>query len=151
MRMRTLLVVVVVLAVLAFVAINWAALAAPTTLSLAVTTFEAPIGLVMTGILGLVVLAFALYMVAWQSAILLESRRQAKELNAQRALADQAEASRFTELRSVMRDELARLGDRIAQTQEQLRGEIHDSANSLAATIAEMDDRLQGRGPGGAS
>lgn len=142
MRVRTLLVVLVVLLLAAFAAVNWSAFIAPTRLSLVVTSFDAPIGLVMLALLVLLVLAFAVHMALWQGAILLESRRHAKELQAQRALADQAEASRLTELRSLVHDEIGRLADRIAKSQDDLRTEIRDNANSLAATIAEIDDRL---------
>jgi uncharacterized integral membrane protein len=143
MRMRTLLLVLVLLSIGVFVSVNWAAVTAPTRLSLLVTTFEAPIGLLMLDLVVLVVLTFGVYLVVWQSAMLLESRRQTKELQAQRTLADQAEASRFTELRDIVHDELKGLANRMAQMQDALRTEIRDNANSLTATIAELDDRMQ--------
>jgi uncharacterized protein HemX len=144
MRIRTLLLLLVLLATAAFVIVNWTAVATPTRLRLLVTTVEAPIGLVMLTLVILVVLAFGTYVLVWQSAMMVESRRQTKELQLQRNLADQAEASRFTELRSVLHDELETLANRIAQMQEALRTEIRDNANSLSATIAELDDRMQG-------
>ena len=143
MRMRTLFFALVLLSVAVFVAVNWSAFTAPTRLSLLVTTFEAPIGLLMLGLVILVVLTFGVYLVVWQSAMLLESRRQTKELQAQRTLADQAEASRFTELRDIVHDELEGLANRMTQMQDALRTEIRDNANSLTATIAELDDRMQ--------
>ena len=143
MRTRTLLVVLVLLLIAAFVAINWSVFTASAKFSLVFTTVDASIGVAMFGILSLIVLALGAYVVVWRSAILLESRRQAKELVAQRTLADQAEASRFTELRVVVHDEFERLADRIAQMQDAFRVEIHDNANSLAATIGELDDRIQ--------
>jgi|NGEPerStandDraft_6_1074524.scaffolds.fasta_scaffold03025_7 uncharacterized integral membrane protein len=144
MRTRTLLVVLAALLVAAFAAANWSAFMAPTTLSVLITSFEAPLGLVMLVILIVVTVAAALYMALWQGAILLETRRHAKELQAQRTLAEQAEASRFTELRAALHDEAERIAERVAAGHEALRAEIRDNANSLAATIAEMDDRLRG-------
>jgi len=143
MRMRTLLLLLVLVSIGVFVSVNWAAVTAPTRLSLLVTTFEAPIGLLMLGLVVLVVLTFGVYLVVWQSAMLLESRRQTKELQAQRTLADQAEASRFTELRDIVHDELEGLANRMAQMQDALCTEIRDNANALTATIAELDDRMQ--------
>ncbi len=151
MRMRTLLLVLVLLSICVFVSVNWSAFTAPTRLSLLVTTVEAPIGLVMLGLVVLVVLTFGAYLVVWQSAMLLESRRQTKELQAQRTLADQAEASRFTELRDIVHDELQGLAHRMAQMQDTLRTEIRENANSLTATIAELDDRMQRLKKGDAS
>jgi uncharacterized integral membrane protein len=143
MRTRTLLVVLALLLIVAFVAINWSVFAASTKVSFVFTSVEVPTGLVMLGILALIVLTFGIYSAVSWSAILLEFRRQAKELTAQRTLADQAEASRFTELRAVMHDELEHLADRMAQMHETFRTEIRDNANSLAATIGELDDRIQ--------
>jgi uncharacterized integral membrane protein len=143
MRTRTLLVVLVLLLIAAFLAINWSVFAASAKVSFVFTSVDVPIGLVMLGILTLIALTFGIYSAVSWSAILLEFRRQAKELTAQRTLADQAEASRFTELRAVMHDELGHLADRMAQMHDTLRSEIHDNANSLAATIGELDDRIQ--------
>jgi uncharacterized integral membrane protein len=134
MRIRTLLVVIALLLVAAFMALNWGAFATPASLNLLATTIEAPPALIMAAVLGLVVLAGAVYMALWQSRILLESRRHAKELQAQRELADQAEASRFTELRATMVEQSERLTQRLTSVQEALQSEIRDQVNSLAAT-----------------
>jgi uncharacterized integral membrane protein len=143
MRTRSLLVVLVLLLIGAFLAINWSVFAASAKVSFVFVSVEVPIGLVMLGILTLSALTFGIYSAVSWSAILLEFRRQAKELTAQRTLADQAEASRFTELRAVMRDELEHLADRMTQMHDTFRAEIRDNANSLAATIGELDDRIQ--------
>ena len=143
MRTRTLLVVLVLLLIVAFLTINWSIFSAYVKVSFVFTVIEVPIGLVMVGILTLIALTFGIYSAVSWSAILLEFRRQAKELTAQRALADQAEASRFTELRVVMHDEMERLADRMSQVQDTFRTEIRDNTNSLAATIGELDDRIQ--------
>ena len=146
MRTRTTLLLVVIVLIVAFAAINWGAFTSPTTLNLGFTTLEAPLGVVMLGLLAIVTLAFAVYMALWQGAILLETRRHAKELQSQRALADQAEASRFTELRGTLQAEFVRLNERIAASQAAVGVEIRDSANSLAAMIGEIDDRMKRRG-----
>jgi uncharacterized integral membrane protein len=143
MRTRTLLVVLVLLLIVAFLATNWSVFAASAKVSFVFASIEVPIGLVMLGILTLIALTFGIYSAVSWSAILLEFRRQAKELTAQRTLADQAEASRFTELRAVMHDELERLADRMSQMHDTFRTEIRDNTNSLAATIGELDDRIQ--------
>jgi len=143
MRIRTLIVGLVLLLTAAFVAINWAVFAASAKVSLVFTSVEMPAGMVMLGIFAVFVLTFGVYGVVSWSAILLEFRRQAKELTAQRTLADQAEASRFTELRTAMHDELEHLADRLAQMHDTFSREIRDNANSIAATIGELDDRIQ--------
>lgn len=141
MRVRTLLVIVAMFLLAAFVALNLSAFTTPVSLNLLVTTVDAPPALIMLVILALGALAGAVYMALWQGQILVESRRHAKELQAQRQLADQAEASRFTELRTAMTEQSDRLAERIAGAQELLRKEIHEQANSLAAMIGELGDR----------
>jgi len=143
MRLRTVLVVLMIVLIAAFAAVNWTVFMAPTSLNLLFATVEAPLGLVMLGLLAAVVLIFAVYMAVWQGTVLMESRRHTAELQRQRTLADQAEASRFTELRTALHEELSTLGDRLTQANEAVRKEIRDNGNSLAASVAEMDDRLQ--------
>ena len=141
MRTRTLLALLFVVLVLAFAVLNWPAFNAPTPLSLGFLSFEAPLGLTMLGLMSAMTLGFVVYMAMWQATILLETRRHTRELNTQRTLADQAEASRFTELRGTMHMEFETLAQRIAQSQEALRTEVHESVNSLAAMLGEIDDR----------
>jgi uncharacterized protein YlxW (UPF0749 family) len=147
MRIRTLLVLLGIALIAAFSALNWPAFTTPAPLNLGLSTVEAPLGLAMLGLVVFITLAFAIYVAVWQASILMETRRHAKELQAQRTLADQAEASRFTELRGVLHAELEQLEQRIAATQAALRSEIRESTNSLAAMLGEMDDRMKPRLP----
>lgn len=146
MRIRTVIVLVVLLLVASFLVLNWGAITAVAKFSLVFTTVEAPVGLVMLSIIVLLVATFAGYVIVWQGASLLDARRRDKQLQAQRQLAEQAEASRFVALRDQIREEFARLADRIAQAEEGVRAEIRDSGNSLAASLGEIDDRLQRTG-----
>ena len=129
----------------AFAALNWTAFTAPSMLSVGVTMIEAPLGLTLLGVLVVMALVFAVSAAFGQGAVLLEARRHAKEMHLQRQLADQAEASRFTELRSALGSELAKLGDRLAGSQDALRLELRENTNSLAAMLGEMDDRQRER------
>ena len=52
---------------------------------------------------------FAIFSGYQQTSTLLEARQQAKRLEAQRKLADQAEASRITELQNLLNSALQRL------------------------------------------
>lgn len=143
------LIFILILALLfgAFVSINWSAFLVPTSLSLLVTTVQAPLGLVLLVILGAVVLLFAGFMVWWQGRMLFETRRHTKELQTQRELADRAEASRFTELQARLDAEFAklsdRLGARIDSSTAALRTELQHTGNGLAAAIGELEDRVE--------
>jgi uncharacterized integral membrane protein len=124
MPLRTVVLLIVFAAVVLFAALNWGAFLAPTTLSLGVAQVQAPLGLIMLGMVAVLGALFLAYVAYLQSSVLLETRRHAKELQAQRELADQAEASRFTELRTYLETRLTEM------------------ENSLGAQIAEMRDRL---------
>ena len=154
MYLRTLLILIVLGAVVIFAAINWNAFMAPTTLSVVVATVEAPLGLILLVVVGLLTLLFLLYVVYLQSSILVENRRNARELQAQRELADQAEASRFSQLRSFLETELGRLEEKTEESkvgvlaklealERDLRLVVEQSGNTLAAYIGEIEDRLE--------
>jgi uncharacterized integral membrane protein len=155
MRARTLILIVLLAALALFAAINWQAFVAPTTLSLIVTQVQAPLGVIMLGFTVAIATAFLIYIVYMQTAVVLELRRQARALEAQRELADSAEASRFTELRDYLARELStlRTGNqpgnelqlKLDQLQRELREEIHTAGNTLAAYIGELEERLERR------
>ena len=143
MRVRSVLTLIAFGLFAVFTTLNWQVFNTPTRLDLLVGVAEAPLGLVMLGVLAFVVLGFALQMVLWQGSILRETRRHERELHEQRLLADQAEASRFSELRTALREEMAQVERRLDEMQGGLRGDLQEHANSLASMIGEMDDRLR--------
>jgi hypothetical protein len=142
-----------------FTFLNWSAFMSPTTLSAGFTTFEAPLGLILLGVTGILTLLFLIYIVYWQSSALLESRRYSRDLQTQREIADNAEASRFNQLRSFLEGELRQLAtgniesktailSRLDELERDLRSTIEQSANTLAACIGEFEDRFD-RSTGG--
>jgi uncharacterized integral membrane protein len=143
MRFRTMLAIVISIALTAFFILNWRVFAAPATLSFLVISVDAPIGLVMLALFALGVLVLSSYLGVWQGTLLMEFRRQTKELQAQRSLAENAEASRLTELGTLIRDEIANSNKRMETALEGLRSELRETENSIAATLGEMDDRYQ--------
>ena len=156
MRARTLILVVLLAALALFAAINWQAFVAPTTLSLVVTSVQAPLGLIMLGFTVAIAAAFLIFIVYMQTSVVLELRRQARALEAQRELADRAEASRFTELREYLAqgaeagcapgpDPGNELQLQLDKVQSELREEIHTTGNTLAAYIGELEERLESR------
>ena len=125
-----------------------------TTLSLGVAHVQASLGLVMLGMLALLVALFLVFVVYLQTSVLFDTRRNARELQASRELADQAEASRFTELREFMKIELIKQADRdgesraavlarLDQLERDLRSRVEQSENTISAYIGELDDRLE--------
>ena len=157
MYLRTLLIVLVLGVVVVFALLNWSVFTAPTALSIGFTTVEAPLGLILLGAMGALTLLFLIYLVYLQATALMESRQYSRELKNQRELADRAEESRFTELRSSLETELRRIGDQMADSNavintrldglaHELRSAIEQSTNSLSAYIGEIEDRLERTG-----
>ena len=153
MYLRTLLILTVLGVIAIFSALNWSAFIAPTVLSLGFTSVEAPLGLILLGIVGLLTLLFLVYITYLQSTVLLESRRHARELQLQRDLAEQAENSRFNQLRSLTETELEKLAadieqskslllTRLEQIDRDFRAALEQTANSLAAYIGELEDKF---------
>lgn len=148
MRNRFLLALLAIALVATFAVLNWSVIAAPTTISLGVVNVEAPLGMVLLGLTVLLLLVFLGYMAVWQGQILMETRRHQKALQEQRALADQAEASRFTELKVSMFSEFEKLAAQLQQSQHTVSRELREQTNSLAAMLGEIDDRAKHQ-PGG--
>lgn len=153
MRAQIILVAIVLLLTVIFTLLNWAALSAPAPINLLVAQVQGPLGLVILGLGAVLIGLFVLLLLWLQAGVLLESRRQSRELTAQRELADKAEASRFTELRQMLEREFAsvkgtsgqpgELLERLNRMETALRQDIHDAGNSLSASIGELDDRIE--------
>jgi len=127
--------------------LNWSVIVSPTTLSIGTSTVQAPLGLLILGLMALLGVSFIFYALSFHGTALFEGRRQARELQAQRELADRAEASRFTELRSFMSAELLR----VTQSEDAMRAQImarldaleRQSRNALTQTMNELEGRLE--------
>lgn len=154
MQIRTFLFIIILGAIGALAALNWEAFNTPTALWLGVTTVQASLGLVMLGLTALLTLFFLAVIISLQSSVLLEARRHAKELQVHRERADQAEASRFIELRRLVEAEMQSVGqqnlelrgallDRMERLQGGIALAIEESGNAVAAHIGELEDRLE--------
>jgi len=167
MKLRTLFLLLVLAGITAFSVLNWHAFITPTTLSLGVAEVQAPLGIVMLGITGFLTVFFLIFTVFFlifvvyvQASAHFESRRHAQELQANRELADKAEASRFTELRGFIESELGKLAgssaagradaalvERLDRLEQVLLNALQQTENSLAAYVGEIDERLSGKAP----
>jgi len=159
MKVRTLFLLIVLGAIAVFAALNWNAFMTPTTLSLGFASVQAPLGLVMLGLLILLTAFFLIFVVYLQTSVLFDTRRHAREMQANRELADKAETSRFTELRAFMDIELKRQIEldaesrvamlaRLDQLDRDMRSAIEQSGNTVSAHIGQLEDRLERGGHG---
>lgn len=143
-------VILVALLLLAvFTLANWSVLSAPATLSFIVFEVDGPLGVIMLGVTLVLVALFVLYALTLRTSMLMESRRHSQELQAQRTLAETAEASRLSELRTQIEQEFAQLRGAIAATdtrmdavEQSMKQSLDEAANGLAALVGEMDDKI---------
>ena len=144
---------VVILVVLLLLAVfslaNWPVLSAPATLSFIVFDVEGPLGVILLGAMLVVVGLFTLYALTLRTNMLIESRHHNQELQAQRKLAETAEASRLSELRTQIEREFAdvratvgEVSGQIDRNEQSVKQSLDEAANGLAALVAEMDDKI---------
>lgn len=154
--MRTVLWIVLALTAL-LAAMNWPIFNAPQPLWLGFATVTVPLGVLLLGTLVIV----AVLLLVEQSAALSESRRYAREIDAQRKLAERAEISRYTDLHTYLSEEMGRAEQRALDTraslinrldalERDLRTAIEQGSTSVAAYLADHEERIAQRGNGGA-
>lgn len=158
MRFRTLFLLLMMALLAGFVALNLEEFTRVSVLNLGYTSVRVSLGLVMLALLALALVLFLASTMYIQSKNVLEARTHSRELNTQRELADKAEASRFTELRTYLEQEAlaaqrredalgGALTERFAQQQEALLSRIVQSENTMDAHMRLLEERLTGLNP----
>ncbi len=153
MRTKILFLIVSILLITGFTVLNIEEFTRISTLNLGFTTMQLPLGLVMLLVVVTIMLIFLVTALYMHSTNLMENRKYAKQLTAQRELADKAEASRFTDLRRYMEsqaalainrdsDTLAAIDSRMLKTEKLLLQRLEQSDNSNAAYWGQHDDAL---------
>ena len=132
-----------------FTLANWSVLSAPATLSFIAFEVDGPLGVILRGGTLVLVALFVLYALSLRTSMLMDSRRHNQELEAQRKLAESAEASRLSELRTQIGQEFAQLQGAIAARdarmdamEQSMKQSLDEAANGLAALVGEMDDKI---------
>ena len=156
MRTRTIVLVVAILLVAGFAALNWTEIVRPTPLSFGLMVTNAPLGLILLALLGITLVLFLASSAAMRTQSLLDYRNHQKTLEAQRELADKAEASRFVELRSYMDTHLKEMRERDAiaatefdkamlQSRREVQTQMEQMNRMIAARLNELEQRLDSR------
>ena len=156
MRARLIVLVTAILLVAGFAALNWSEFLRATPLSFGILVMSAPLGLIMLGVLTLTLVAFLVSTAHIQTVSLLDSRQHGKALQAQRDLADKAEASRFTDLRQHLDSQMREIHQResiaatelekaVAQGQRELRTQLELMNRTLASRLGEIESRTEAR------
>ena len=142
-RPANVLIAIVAVLAIVFVIINWSMLGTPTAVSFGFAHVSVPLGLVLLGFTLLLIAVFFGVLLRVQLRVLAAQRHHTAELRSQRELVENAEASRFTELRQYLQQELASLREQQRQSEQRLHDELVTTANSLSACVGEIDERLE--------
>lgn len=158
--MKFLAVVSLIVAAVAFVllALNWGAVVAPGDFSLGFAAVQAPLGLITLVLMVLLVVLLLVMVVSVRTSASRTASHHSRELEASRTLANQAESSRLTELRAYLESELSRQAalnaesksdvlNAVRQLEEKLLVFMEDADNALAASIGELEDRIEREEP----
>ncbi len=153
MTLRAAVLLVVFACLFAFIGLNWAEFSAPSTLSFGVAVVQMPVGFVLFGALLVVVALFSAYLMYLQATWALQQRRVFSELESQRNLADQAEASRTADLLARVNATFELLTQSIASSTSTLEHKVSlaatayqqalsEATQSLSAHLGEIEDKL---------
>ncbi len=142
MRTRLTLLLVAIVALAGFAALNWSEFVRPAQLSWGAGTGEAPLGLVLVAVLALSWVGFLIASAYLETQYQLAAHRNGKALEAQRVLADKAEASRFTELRTYLENQAAMSVNREAATTTRLEHAVQGELRGLLAAMDRLSARL---------
>jgi uncharacterized integral membrane protein len=156
MKFLNAILLTIVVSLVIFAALNWTAMISPVPLSLLFAETDAPLGLILLSATGILTLLFIAFVVYIQSSTLMLRKRLNRELETQRELADKAEASRFTQLRTYLENALQsqkkqntenhqQMEARLAETEANIRAVIEETGRTLSAYIGELENRLENK------
>jgi hypothetical protein len=156
MRTRTILLVVAILLVAGFAALNWGEVVRPAPLLFGFIAADAPLGLILLALLALTLVLFLASSIAMRTQSLIDYRQHHKSLEAQRELADKAEASRFVDLRQQLDTHLKEMRERDAiaasefdkamlQSRRELQTQMEQINRTISARMTELESRIDGR------
>jgi len=152
MNLRTLTVLVVLLLVAIFAALNWPLITTPAEINLVVTRISAPVGLILLAVIAFLSILYFVFLAMIETSALLEVRRYAREVQQARKLADKAEASRFAELKKFLEAELAGLKsgqeglrEHVGNVVEEARGSLSLEHDTLKSQHGELGQRIDGK------
>lgn len=153
MRAGNLLLLMGTLIVAAFALLNWGVIMAETPISLGFAEVRAPLGLILLAAMVSVASLALLLLFVQQTRALGEIRRSEKALQAQRELADKAEASRFVELgrhldasfdqwQTRWTDAMAAQSQQREALEKRLLERMDEENRTLSALLGEIEDKL---------
>lgn len=138
MKIRTIALFLLIVLMAVFLVINWTTISAETTVNLVYTEVQAPLGIIIVCGFGILILLMLIYTV-WQAAsVTMELRAAYKETRNARALADDAEKSRFAESNKMMTERLDKLEQMMMTRQDEFSQDLRRLSEQLDSKVNNM-------------
>jgi len=135
MKVRTVLLMLALVAVAVFCALNWGAITSEATVNLGVATVQAPLGLVMLGLLILLTAVYVVFAISARTSGFFRERYAVGRMRAAQELADNVETSRFTELRALIGAEFRQHGERHSELMANVMARLDRIEENLHSTL----------------
>jgi uncharacterized membrane protein len=135
MKIRTFLLLVGLIAIIAFVVLNWSTIMMPTTLSLGITTFQAPFGLLILSLMVLFTAVSLIFVLYSRASEYFKDRNHLMEMQTMQKLANNTEESRLIELRELLGTELNRQSELRVKSTATVMARLEQLDNDLRSTI----------------
>ena len=153
MKILSWIVLLAVILLIVFAAANWTLLATPASLNLLAFSVDGPLGLILVATAFFFVALCLVYVLSVRTNAMLETSRHFKQLEAQRKLADDAEASRFMSLTAQIEQEFAKVrasidasraadAQHVQHLEQTFSGALNETGNAIAAHVGQIDDKL---------
>lgn len=138
MKIRTIALFLLIVLMAVFLVINWTTISAETTVNLVYTEVQAPLGIIIVCGFGVLILLMLIYTV-WQAAsVTMELRAAYKETRNARALADDAEKSRFAESNKMITERLDKLEQMMMTRQDEFSQDLRRLSEQLDSKVSSM-------------
>lgn len=143
MKIRTMLLLLVLILMAVFLIINWTALSTVMTVNLVYTEIQAPLGAIVVGSFVALTLILLIYMVWQQASVTMELRAAYKEARNAREVADHAEKSRFQESNRLMGERLEKLEALVTTRSDEMLSCVQKQTVRLDERIDKMENNLK--------
>ena len=153
MSIRTVVILLLCILSAVFLAVNWSGIVAPVPVNLLFTQVQAPLGLILFVVLGLLIVACLLWSIMQQAAVLVDIRKAYREARTNKRLAEDAEQSRLEVSTKTVTQEFADLSQAMKTESEKtvaaltaLTEEVRTLQTNLKSLDAKMVTIAQSHG-----
>lgn len=139
MTVRTVVLVLLSIFAAIFLILNWEGITAPVPVNLLFKSTEAPLGLILLVVLGVLWCVGIVWALMQQASTLVEIRRAYKEANANKNLADHAETSRIEQVKTSIEGEFKSLETKLLEAVQANQATTTKSSTDTEARLAALE------------